>query len=387
MRKIESTKEHFMIVTRPQMIFAAALAGAIFRSAMAQEPVERWSAKRAQEWQDGHPWLIGCNFTPSTAINQLEMFQEETFDIETIDRELGYAQSIGFNTVRVYLHDLLWQQDAEGFLTRLDTFLSLASEHDIRTILVLFDGVWNPQSRLGDQPEPTPGVHNSGWLQNPDKSILGDPARHGEVEAYTKGVMNRFKDDPRVLMWDLYNEPDNTNILSYRETELKNKMEMAFLLLRRVFEWARAVNPSQPLTAGIWQGNWSEPERMTTIDRFMVENSDVITFHCYGRASNMERRIEWLKRYDRPMVCTEYMARPASTFQTIMPILRDNNVGGINWGLVAGKTQTNHSWRTWGVPDEGEPDPWFHDIFRPDGTPYREDEVEFIRSITGAEQK
>ena len=191
-----------------------------------------WPAAKAREWADAQPWLVGCNFIPSTAINQLEMWQADTFDPATIERELGFARSLGFNTVRVYLHDLLWQQDANGFLDRIREYLDIADGHDIRTMFVLFDGVWDPRPALGVQRPPRPGVHNSGWVQSPHRDLLADRSRHGELEAYVKGVIGEFREDPRVIIWDLYNEPDNRNIISYAAADIEDKYEMAFALLR-----------------------------------------------------------------------------------------------------------------------------------------------------------
>src|SRR4029077_2592941 len=45
-----------------------------------------WTKERARAWADSTGWLVGSNFIPSTAINQLEMWQAATFDPRTIDR-------------------------------------------------------------------------------------------------------------------------------------------------------------------------------------------------------------------------------------------------------------------------------------------------------------
>ncbi|MCS5636119.1 MAG: 1,4-beta-xylanase, partial [Myxococcota bacterium] len=114
----------------------------------------RWSVARARSWWENRPLPVGCNFIPSTAINQLEMWQASTFDAPTVGRELGWAGELGFNAVRIYLHDLLWQDDAQGFLGRMDEVLGLADRAGIAVIPVLFDDVWNPEPRLGPQPDP-----------------------------------------------------------------------------------------------------------------------------------------------------------------------------------------------------------------------------------------
>lgn len=345
---------------------------------------ERWSEQRARDWYARQPWLIGSNYNPASAINQLEMWQAESFDPKRIDLELGWAESLGMNTMRVYLHDLLWQ-DSEGFKRRLDQFLSICAKHKIRPIFVLFDSVWDPDAKLGKQRAPRPGVHNSGWVQSPNRTTLQNPAEYPRLEAYVKGVVGRFARDSRVLAWDLWNEPDNENPGSYNELEPKNKVELVLRLLPQAFAWARAAQPEQPLTSGVWKGDWSTPEKMTAMDRLQIENSDVITFHNYDHPTELEKRINWLKRYNRPMICTEYMARGnGSFFFGGLMVGKVHNVGMINWGLVQGKTQTNLPWDSWQHPYvDHEPSIWFHEVFRNDGKPYIPEEVEFIKRMTG----
>ena len=356
------------------------------------EIAERWSKEKAWEWYDKQPWLVGANFNPSTSINQLEFWQSATFDPESIDRELKWSSELGMNLHRVYLHNLLWKQDSLGFLNRLDTYLSLADKHNIKTMFVLLDDVWHPIPKLGKQPDPIPHVHNSGWVQAPGAEILGDTTRHKELEVYIKGVTNRFANDDRVLLWDLYNEPDNVaGQANRRELEVKDKQKYSLLLLKKVMKWAREVNPSQPLTSGIWRGNidhWGTPDSLPPIDKYMVENSDVISFHTYdGNMDNVRRKIEVLKKYERPLLCTEYLARGGgNTFETVMPILKKDKIAAINWGFVSGKTNTIYPWVSWDSTFTGEPKIWHHDILRQDGTPYSENEVAFIKKITGKSQ-
>ena len=347
-------------------------------------PRDQWTSDEAQKWYAAQPWLVGCNFIPSNAINQLEMWQAETFDIETNDRELGWAADIGFNTARVFLHDLLWRQDAEAFLGRVDQFLEVANRHNIRPMLVLFDGVWDPHPKLGPQRAPKSRVHNSGWVQSPGAEILADPSRQDELEGYVSGVIGRFRDDERVLAWDLFNEPDNPNP-AYRDRELTDKAERATELLTKIYPWARAAGPSQPITAGIYGPDWDDLDTASDIRGLMLNESDVISFHSYHPPNGLRKRIDALEPYGRPILLTEYMARGAgSTFEGALPLLRERNVGAYNWGFVSGKTQTIYPWDSWARVYDAEPDPWFHDVLRPDGEPYREQEVELIRRLAGA---
>ena len=360
---------------------AAAFLLLAFASSVQSYAGEQWSAGRASQWYGDQPWLVGCNYLPSNAINQIEMWEE--FDSATNDRELGLARSLGFNTVRVFLHDACWKQDKDKFYKNLDAFLDLCEKHSIRPMIVLFDGVWDPDPQLGPQRRPRDGVHNSGWVQSPGRVILSDPEKQDQLEGYVTEVMTRYKDDKRVLTWDLFNEPDNSNGGSYGPLELKNKDAVAARLVRRSFEWARQVDPTQPLTVCVWQGPpWDETEKLNEVHTAALELSDVVSFHNYDDAKTMQSRIDQLKKTGRPLICTEFMARGnGSTFEAILPLLKKEKVGAYCWGLVDGKSQTKYPWSTWQAPIIGEPDPWHHDIFHSDGRPYRESEVELIKSL------
>ena len=351
----------------------------------------RWTSARADAWYAAQPWRAGCNFIPSTAINPLEMFQPDTFDLPTIDRELGYAQGLGFTTVRVFLHNLLWQADSAGFLHRLDQFVATADAHHVTVMFVLFDSCWDPYPRLGPQRAPTPGRHNSGWVQAPGIEILRDPGKYDSLAPYVKGVIGHFAGDRRVVAWDLFNESDNANDSSYggqgaqQDLPQAEKAERSLDLMARAYAWARSVNPTQPLTTCVWRGDWSDPAKLTPTDRFDLANSDVISFHNYDPPAKLRAAIQSLRQYERPVVCTEYMARPqGSTFAACLPVLHAEKVWAYNWGFVDGKTNTIYPWDSWQVKYNGEPPVWFHDIFRPDGTPYRADEVAAIKRETGA---
>jgi hypothetical protein len=345
----------------------------------------KWTEQQARDWYAKQPWLLGSNYNPASAINQLEMWQADSFDPKRIDLELGWAESLGMNTMRVFLHDLLWQQDAEGFKRRLDQFLTIAAKHKIRPMFVLFDSVWDPDAKVGKQRAPKPGVHNSGWMQSPNRTTLQNPSEYPRLEAYVKGVVGALAKDQRVLAWDIWNEPDNENHGSYNQLEPKNKVELVLALLPQAFAWARAAGAQQPLTSGVWKGDWSTPEKMTAMDRLQIELSDVVTFHNYDAPTELEKRINWLKRYHRPLICTEYMARGnGSFFFGSLPVAKVHNVGMINWGFAQGKTQTHLPWDSWQRPYiDREPSIWFHEIFRNDGKPYLAEEVKFIRRMSG----
>jgi len=325
-----------------------------------------WSIERAQDWAKNMPWLRGSDFIPSSAINQLEMWQAETFDSVTIDRELAWAEKIGFNCMRVYLHHLAWEVDKNGFKKRVGEYLSIADRHGIKTIFVIFDDCWNPTYKAGKQPDPKPGIHNSGWVRDPGGLIFKNPAILSILEEYVRDLLKTFENDKRIAAWDLYNEPGNSD---YGNRSLP--------LLKQVFKWSREANPSQPLTCGVWNNDLKE------LNSFQVSNSDIISYHNYSDPVNHQKMIDSLKLYNRPMICTEYMARRNnSLFSNIMPMLKAQSIGAINWGLVTGKTNTMYAWDT-PIPDGSEPVLWFHDIFRKNGIPYKQEEVNMIKSLTG----
>jgi hypothetical protein len=324
---------------------------------------KRWSKEQANAWYAKQPWLVGCNFIPSSAINQLEMWQAETFDPKTIDRELGWAQELGFNTMRVFLHDLAWEADAAGFKKRINHYLEISDKHKIRTLFVLFDDCWNQHPKIGKQPEPIPGVHNSGWVQSPGSALVTNPKTWPRLEKYIKDIVTSFGNDKRIVMWDLYNEPGNNGL-----------DEKSLPLVQAVFRWARDAKPEQPLTVGVWYGN-------KKLNQYQLETSDVITFHNYNKADDLRRQIRDLKKLGRPVICTEYMARTrGSRFQTHLPMFKEEKVGCYNWGFVSGKTQTIYPWGS--KKDSPEPKLWFHDILRRDGTAFDPVEVAAIKKWT-----
>ena len=369
-------------------VFSAAALTAFGSWGVGSAQATRWSEQQANAWYARQPWLVGSNYVPKSAINQLEMWQAETFDPAEIDRELAWAEAMGMNTMRVFLHDLPWQQDSAGFRQRIDRFLTIASRHHIRPLLVLFDSCWDPLPHLGPQHPPIPGVHNSGWVQSPGATALGDASQYPRLKAYVQGVVGAFANDDRILAWDVWNEPGADNAGSYSKDELRDKLARVTLLLPQAFAWARAANPVQPLTSGVWAVDTSpDGADLGALQQIQLRESDIVTFHNYSWPEHFRREVAWLKRHNRPVICTEYMARSVgSTFETILPIAKRERVGVINWGFVAGRTQTYLPWESWQHPYVlDQPPVWFHDVLRPDGTPYRQAEVDLIRQLTAKE--
>ena len=330
---------------------------------------KQWPVEQANEWYDARPWPVGCNFLPSSAVNDVEMWDACSFDPDTIDRELGWAEDLGFNSVRVFLQYVVWNEDPAGFLDRLEHFLDITDSHGITTMPILFDDCTHAGYHLhtGPQADPVPGIHNSRWVASPGKDIAADDANWPRLEQYVRDVVGRFARDPRVIVWDLYNEPSNGAGFDHAK------------LLGAAFDWAQDVRPDQPLTVGVFafDPQWKDP-----LSRTMLERSDVISFHSYSGLDDSKTFVDNLRSFGRPIFCTEWMARTfSSKFQTHLPMWKDEKVGCYCWGLVAGRTQT---YFPWGSP-EGAPEPelWFHDIFRTDRSPFDPAEIDAIKSATG----
>jgi hypothetical protein len=358
---------------------AAAKARGLSRPARLQSRA-RWTTERATEWGERTGWLLGANFTPSTAGNQLELWQSETFDPDTINRELGWAaEVVGMNSIRLFLHDLAWLVDPTGFLDRVDRVLDIAASHAISAMPVLFDGIWDPDPRPGPQRHPRLGVHNSTWLQSPGAAVIADRDRWPSLRPYVESVIARFGSDDRVIVWDLFNEPDSPNF-SYCRRDPARKATLVADLLEHVWDWASEIDPQQPLTVGVFDSPSHFPERASRVARTALERSDVISFHCYGGEDDVRTAINNFGAYGRPVLCTEWMGRPRSPVR-LAEVFRDEHVGAYVWGLVDGRTQTRYSWSSWvrrDAPDRG----WFHELLHADGRPYDESEAQLLRRVS-----
>lgn len=346
------------------------------------EAAARWDKAEVWSWYGRQPWLTGANYVPATAGNQLEMWGPRGFDPERIDRELGLAATqFGMNTMRVFLIDLLWTADAAGFTRRIDQFLTIADRHGIRPLFVLFDSCWGAEPRLDGANDPEPGVHNSAWLQSPGEPMLRDRWNWHLLRNYVEGVVGAFARDRRVLGWDVWNEPCNPGNPHRLNPKAKAKAAAVAELLPRIFGWVRNQAPVQPVTSGLWQhDDWQPGAKLTAIERTQVELSDFLSFHDYGDAEQFRRRAESLLAYGRPVVCTEWLARPTgSTVDAILPVGHALGIGMMNWGLVAGRSQTVFPWDSWVAPYPQAPDRWFHDLLHADGLPFDPREAALFR--------
>ncbi len=327
----------------------------------------RWTTEQTHAWYAEIDPIRGCNYLPRSAINSTEMWQARTFDPQTIEQELGWARRAGYNSVRVFLQFLVWQEDPDGLKLRLEQFLAIASGHEISTAPILFDdcAFAGKEPYLGQQDDPVPGVHNSGWTPSPGPSLVMDRSSWQELASYVRDVVGSLGSDERILFWDLYNEPGNSRM-----------GEQSRPLMEEAFNWARQAGPEQPLTVAVWRDG---PSYSCSMSKKMLALSDVISFHCYGQ-KKMEEAIARCRSYGRPVICSEWLRRTTgNTVADTLPLFAREQVGWYNWGLVAGRTHTYLDWRS----KAGDPVPttWQHDIFHADGTAYDASEIEMIQQF------
>lgn len=329
---------------------------------------QRWTAEKANEWFKQFPWLCGMNYIPANAINYTAMWDKTSFSPDVIDKEMALAQSIGMNCARVVLQYAVYEDDSKAFLKNLDKFLAICDKHGVKVMPIFFDdcafGV-NTDPKAGKQPEPLEGWYAWAWSPSPGYTMVVDEREHPKLEKYVKDVMTRFKNDTRIFVWDLYNEPTN-----------KPNPEMSLPLVKKVFAWAREVNPVQPLTIGMWHV-------YKDLNDIILENSDIITFHFYSTKENTEAQIKKMQSYGRPVICTEWMNRVAKSYVLeLLPVFKATNTGSMIWGLVNGKTQTHLRWghQPKDLPYTGE---WQHDLYHGDFTPYNIKEIELFKQLNG----
>lgn len=328
-------------------------------------PGGRWGARRVWDWYHRQGVIKGVNYIPRTAVNSVEMWQEATFDPDTIDEELGWAQEIGYTSIRVQLQFAVWQADRDGFLARVDKVLQLAAKHGLRMVPVLFDDldVAGHAPVPGPQPEPVPGEYNSQWVPSPDPAMVTERSRWPELEKYVKDVMGRFKRDARVQYWDLYNTAGNSGL-----------WEESLPLLDQTFNWARSVEAAQPLAVAAWK------EFGSAMAARKLERSDLITFQSYDTPEAVEARLMLLQQYKRPIICSGWLMRQTGNqFDKILPLFAMGHVGWFNQGLVAGRTQLEVQQANF--RSERDPDLWQQNVLQNDGTPYDRREVELIQGF------
>lgn len=351
---------------------------------------QQWRAERVRSWYAQQQWGCGFNYLPRTAVNWLEMWQEETFDPATLQQELSWARSYGYNCLRTNLPFTVWEQDRHGLIARIDHFLTIAHQHGLKVMLTLLDdcAFSGDEPFIGPQKPPIPGVHNSQGAGSPGREKVLNPACWPQIEAYVKDIIGHFRDDPRIQIWDLYNEPGNSGVFVGEAKGMEYDTRLAIYalsLMVQMFSWARQAAPSQPLTVAAWHipdRSRCETAFRHPIDVAALHLSDVISFHAYVDKPGMQGILPRLAEFGRPVLCTEWLARHVDCLLTEqLPLFKAHNIGCYHWGLTQGKTQT---WLPW--PDITVQDAstalWFHDVLTPEGVPYCEKEMALVRALS-----
>jgi len=359
---------------------------------------EKWSKEKAWEWYNARPWITGCNFIPSNT-RRIELWQNYNHEaiMPQVRKEVELAASLGFNSFRMGLPFFVWQHEHDGFMEKLEELLTLFDEFGITLMPIFFGDCLIPKSKykdpvLGPQPEPVPGFFGGNPVtpfdaapDKDEKTIVEDNIGWApfdeveiwpEIERFVKEIGSKYKDDHRIIIWNVWNEPGNSNRLSKSAP-----------LMTKVFQWLRECDVTQPLTADVWgagadhpYGWLNNPKIYAEIEDLAIELSDVISFHFYGDYSHLKQYIEFLKQYNMPLLNTEWLHRPfRSLIQTHLPVFKKEKIGSYFFGFVNGKSQFNYVWTF--IKDLPDIDTrlWMHDIFHSDFTPYDPEEIEVIK--------
>lgn len=358
---------------------------------------EQWSKERAWAWYTARPWIRGCNFMSSDCANRIDQWQAYGFEerFATAKRELALCAETGFNSIRIIPEFFVWEQEHDGFMERFERYVQAAHENGISCMVVLGNDCMPPKEEfdkrmhLGEQHVDW-GFHGGrrvsqhGTFGGAGYSVLDTQEGADRFCDFARELVETYKNDERILMWDVFNEPGNSN-----------RKSMSLPVLKRLFEIIRAIDPIQPLTVGVWSET-RHPEKLPEIERFGLEHSDIVSFHCYSAYADNVEILHRLKAFGRPIVNTEWLARCiGNTVEEIFPLFFAMGVGCYNWGFVAGKYQTFEPWE--GMWDNYAKDPahngwdfekWFHDLYRPSLHPYNPNEIALIKRFCDlAEEK
>lgn len=347
----------------------------------------QWTKEQAWKWYNSRPWIRGCNFMSSDCANRIDQWQEFGFEerFETTKREIELAESIGYNSFRLILEFEVWDRQHDGFMKRLDRYLAYMYDHGITAMLVLSNdcsvpkaffkpAVMGPQSYdLGYHGGRKNSPHQ-GYENNERWNIRDDPEIAKRYNEFVREIITTYAHDPRVIIWNIINEPGNA-----RGTKSLEQME-------KFFEIAWTISPDQPLCADVWSSDMRGARASNTIEQRALELSDVISFHQYGGFDTMVGEIEQIKTLGRPALNTEWLHRIFhNNVENMYPLFYLEKIGSYNWGFVAGKYQTYEPWEgIWQtVANGGGKDydltKWQHDLFRPSLRPYDPKEIEIIK--------
>lgn len=359
----------------------------------------QWTCEEANAWYAEYPWIRGCNFIGSDCANRRDMWQSYKNDerMATADRELALAEKTGFNTVRLIMDFDVWLQERESYMEILEKYIALCAAHGQSVMLTLTAEAQLPRGDFADFKPKTLGEQNYalGYHQGrgplpPEEAAkapyhwLENPALKDKFLTMIRDIVGRYAHDGRVIVWNVYNEPG----ITIRERSIP--------LLNMIFETVRSLDPDQPLAADIWRGidfNTGLPK--TAEERLSLELSDIISYHSYTTFPQMVLLIEALKKFNRPLFCTEWLNRiNHSNVKELYPLFHIENIANYCWGFVVGKTQTNEPWENlW--KQYYDPNKhvdydftvWQHDLFRANLRPYDPKETELIEMFNKLDKK
>lgn len=347
----------------------------------------RWSKEKAWSWYNARPWIRGCNYMSADCANRVDQWQSLGFEerFETTEAELKLMQETGFNTVRLILEYVVWEKEHDSFMERFERYIALCDKYGISCMIVLANDCMPPKTELWKMPDI--GIQHYDWgyhggRKHSQHGLHSQAAPHFYLdqeesrERYfqmVREIVERYKDDERICLWDLYNEAGNSR-----------RNEMTLPNLKRLFEIVRKINPSQPLTACVWR---TKRDPFSPVEQFALDNSDIITYHCYKPLEEHIKVIERLKKEERPIINTEWLDRAfGNDVFSCFPLFCKEKIGCINWGFVAGKYQTyeikESTWQKYEngtLPDYVDFTKWVHDLYRPSHRPYDPREIELIR--------
>ena len=351
-----------------------------------------WSKEKAWDWYQKRPWIRGCNYMSADCANRIDQWQADGFEqrLETTDRELALAAQTGFNSIRIIPEFIVWDQEHDSFLKRFDRYLDVCAKHGITCMVVLANDCMRPKgleiNRLGRQ-HVAWGYHGGRKLSQHDSigigyHVLDEPETAPRYFEMVREMVVRYKNDERIIIWNVYNEVGNSG---RKEITLPN--------LKRIFEICREIDPVQPLTCETWSLG-GEIENLPEAERYALEHSDIISYHSYSDYITNIKIIRALKQLGRPILCTEWLARCLdNNVREMFPLFYIERIGCYNWGFVAGKSQTYEPWNSLWKQYEDNPNEkidftkWFHDLYRPNHKPYDPKEIEIIKSICNLADK
>lgn len=350
----------------------------------------KWSKEKAWNWYNAQPWIRGCNYMSADCANRIDQWQEYGFEkrFDTTKRELALMADMGYNSIRIIPEFVVWEKEHDGFMCRFERYIQLAAENGMSCMVVLGNDCCPPKEealkrlRLGEQHVDW-GYHGGrkvsqhGRFEGHGYSVLDDLEFAERYYEFVTEIVKKYKNDSRIIIWDVFNEPGNSG-----------RGMLSLPHFKKFFEIIREINPIQPLTAAIWSCDEGDFDNMPEIERFCLENSDIISYHNYKSYEKNIVEIKRLKKLERPIINTEWLNRCAgNSVELMFPLFYLENIGCYNWGFVAGKYQTYEPWN--GVWDEYKENPaaysdfdftkWLHDLYRPGHRPYNPREIELIK--------